>query len=233
MSIIKTLLVDDEPRAIKTLKLLLEKHVPEVNVIGIANNIQQAFTIIRDDKPELVFLDVNMPNGTGLELIERIKSLSVKVILTTAYQEHAIEALRLSVLDYLLKPIDKSELKRAINRYFELTYAEQPVLEAQKITINTADGMHIMELNKIHYIQSDKNYSVFHTEEGTLVSSKSLGYYEQLLHGSFLRIHRSYIVNLNQIKHLKKGKIFQAVLSNGDILEVSKSKKDELMEKFL
>ena len=231
---IRTLLVDDEPRAIRTLELLLEKNIPEVQIIGTANNIEEALSKILKDRPDLIFLDINMPKGTGLELLERIKNLNAKVILTTAYQEYAIEALRLSALDYLLKPVGKEELKNAINRYFEQTVTSKVRggSETNRIAINTTDRIHILELDQIYYIQSDKNYSIFHTNEGPVISSKSLGHYELVLPDHFFRIHRSYMVNLNKIKQLKKGKSYQVVLENGMTLEVSKSKKEELLDRL-
>lgn len=233
MEKIKALLVDDEPPALKALELLLEKHVLEVDVIGKEENIQDAFSFIVKRKPDLVFLDISMPTGSGLELLERIKAYNVKVIFTTAYEEHAIEALRLSALDYLLKPIDKTELKSAINRFFELKFHPQPkVEEDKKITISTLEGMIILNFQDIYYIHSDKNYSIFQTKTESFLSSKSLGYYEQILQKSFLRIHRSHIVNIDQIMQVKKGKTCHVILNNGIALEVSKTKKEELIDKL-
>ncbi|SNS76099.1 two component transcriptional regulator, LytTR family [Ekhidna lutea] len=232
---IKALLVDDEPRALKTLQLTLEKHCPEVEILGTANNIVNAFKIIIEKSIDLIFLDISMPNGSGLDLQEKIKEMDVKVIFTTAHKEHAISALRLDAIDYLLKPIDKSELKNAINRYFNLkqTHKSTKADKAQsRLTIHTQEGVNIIDLSDILYVESDKNYSIFHLANNDCqIASKPLGTYEdQLKKLGFFRIHRSCIVNLNQISKIKRGKSCLAVLKNNVELEISKSKKDQLLE---
>lgn len=241
---ITSLIVDDEPRAIKALKILLEKYCPEVELIGTASNINEAYEQITTKKPSLVFLDINMPNGTGLELVERIKDTeSTKVIFTTAYQEYAIKALRLSAIDYLLKPVDKNELISSVSRFKKQTSQSSQnqfsllseLLEkqnSQRIAVNTLEGVHIINLDDVYFLSSEKNYSTFHFKDSCVLTSKSLGEYEKLLFEyQFFRAHRSFIVNLKKVREYNKKKM-GIILDNGHFIEVSRNKKDLLIEKL-
>ncbi len=239
---IKSIIVDDEPRAVKALEILIERHCPEVEIIGKASNIQEAYGLIVKMKPSLVFLDINMPNGTGIELLERIKDTEdSKVIFTTAYDEFAIKALRLSAIDYLLKPVDKNELMQAILSFKkseshsaspELSLLSQ-MLEKQndrKIAVNTMDGVHVINLDEVLYLSSEKNYTTFHFEHTNILTSKPLGDYEKLLNEyRFIRVHRSYLVNINKIKEYNK-KQAGVILENSQLIEVSRNRKEHLLE---
>ncbi|WP_421762856.1 LytR/AlgR family response regulator transcription factor [Ekhidna sp.] len=241
---IKSLIVDDEPRAVKALQITLERHCPEIDLIATASNIDDAFRIILSKKPDLVFLDINMPNGTGLDLLERIKDTEeCKVIFTTAYEEHAITAFRLSAIDYLLKPIDKVELIQAINRYkkrkidserkkisvFTELYKKQ---HPERIAINTLEGVHVVDIDDLYFLSSEKNYTNFHLEKSIIIASKAIGEYEKWLNlDQFVRIHRSYIINLSKVKEFDKKKN-GVMLQNELFIEVSRSKKDLLLQKL-
>ncbi len=235
---IKALLVDDEPKALKALRLLIKKHCPEIEIIAEADNITDAYKQIVELNPELVFLDISMPGGSGLELLERIQGFNVEVIFTTAYQEYAIKALRLSALDYLLKPISHDELKKAVSRFLnqKIKYDYSLVSEIlnseklRRIAIHTQGGVQILNLSDIMYLKSDKNYSVFYLPEQNVVASRALGEFEKLLHGhGFIRIHRSTLININHIREYKKGKEPKVLLVDGTELEVSRSRKEELL----
>ncbi len=238
---ITSLIVDDEPRAIKALEILLERHCPEITVLGKASNINEAYEEIVKKKPDLVFLDINMPNGSGLDLLKRISDTEqTKVIFTTAYDEHAIQAFRLSAIDYVLKPVDKDELIQAINRYKvqsnhsahgEYTLLSQ-ILDKQnerRIAVNTTDGVHVINLEEVFYLSSEKNYTTFHFHDSAIVASKPLGDYEKLLaEFQFVRVHRSYLINLKKIREYNK-KRMGVVLENDEFIEVSRNRKDFLM----
>ena len=239
---IRSLIVDDEPRAVKGLQILVEKYCPEINLIGSAHNIEDAYKVIIQERPELVFLDINMPHGTGIDLLERIKnSESTKVIFITAYDEFAIKALRLSAIDYLLKPVDKEELIGAVERFKSLSRSDRQLSvlteffekkKSNRFSINTMDGIHILENEDVFYISSEKNYSKFHLLESFILASKPLGDYEKILDpNQFIRIHRSYLVNLDKVCEFDK-KQGGVVLKDGTFLEVSRSKKDFLLEKL-
>lgn len=238
---ISAVLVDDEPLAIKTLRLLLEKHCPEISIVGECNNITDAYSMILEKRPKLIFLDINMPNGTGLELLERFQDVDLEVIFTTAHQEHAIHALRLSALDYILKPISSEDLKNAVQRFMKKKWSSDYHLLAQilqektltRFAVPAVDGIRIINTKEILYLSADKNYTTVHLPDEDIISSKPLGDYEKLLrdHG-FFRIHRSFIINLRRLLKFKKGKEAQVVLDNGMELDVSRNRKDELIREI-
>ena len=241
---IRTVLIDDEPGAIESLEALLEKHCPEVEIVGQANNIHEGYEVITSNLPDLVFLDINMPKGSGLELVDRIKHLNVKVIFTTAHQEYAIKAVRLSAVDYLLKPISFLELLEAVDRYNRHTQKQNystnygllkdlmdKSKKLERIAVVDLQGVQVIETSNISHIEASKNYSIFHLLEGEdVVASKSMGEYEKLLDGSdFLRVSRSIIVNVSFIKRYLK-KEGSVVLKDGQEVLVSNSRKDELLK---
>ena len=241
---IRSIIVDDEPRAIKALQILLERHCRNVSVEGVAHNIAEALVLILRFKPVLVFLDINMPNGSGMDLVEKIRDQKgINVIFTTAYQEYAVKAFRLSAIDYLLKPIDKEELVNAIERYQEAiedTHAIQMNLlndmlqnnKPRKIAINTADSLHMVNIDDILYLSSERNYTKLHLDDSTLLASKPLGEFEELLSDlNFFRVHRSYMINLSRVREYQKKKL-AAVLDNGVAVEVSRNRKESLSKRL-
>lgn len=236
-------MVDDEPRALKSLRILLDKYCSEVQVIGEASNISTAYQQIIDMNPRIVFLDINMPDGSGLDLLKKIQGMDVEVIFTTAHQEYAIKALRLSALDYLLKPIDHNELVAAVNKYASLKHSNSQgyslvseILNSEKLkrlAISTVEGIKILKVTDILYVGSDKNYSTFHLPEQNFIASKSLGEYEKLLKDHhFVRIHRSTMINLERLLEYKKGKDSRVLLDDGTELEVSRNRKEELLTRI-
>lgn len=242
---VKALIVDDEPRAVRNLAILLEKYCNEqVEVVGSANNIKEAYTKLIELRPELIFLDINMPGGTGLELFEKIRDLlPIKVIFVTAYQEYAIKALRLSALDYLLKPVDRTELVAAVNRIKSANQVPHTLFsnlierigqnkKPTKIGIKTTEGLHVVDIANIVYLSSDKNYTTLHVDDADIVSSKPIGEYESLLEECcFVRVHRSFLINCKRVKEYRK-RDQKVVFDTGHSVEVSRSKKDLLLEKL-
>ncbi|WP_258097235.1 LytR/AlgR family response regulator transcription factor [Marinoscillum pacificum] len=233
------LVVDDEDRAIRIMELLLTKHCPEVEILATAENIDEAYRKMVEFQPSLIFLDVNMTGGTGLELLERLEGIDVQVVFTTAHQEHAINALRLSAFDFLLKPIDPTELKDAVKRFrthkknnnYSLIQSILKEEKPKRIVINSQDGIQVVEIEDILYLSADRNYCEFHMVDSKLIASKPLVEYEKLLSGiQFLRVHKSYLVNLHHIKEYKKGRDGKLILSNKEELEVSRNKKDDLLD---
>ncbi len=240
---IKVVLIDDEPGAIKSLTALINKHCPELEIAGTANNIHDGYQLIRNENPALIFLDINMPNGTGLDLVEQLQGHPVAVIFTTAHQEYAIKAIRLSAVDYLLKPINYRELKEAIE-HFKEAQSQAPSIQLlkeliakpnklERIAIPNLDGIQIVDTKDIYCIMADSNYSIFQMKDDQkVIASKPIGDYEKLLDTfDFLRIHRSYIVNLNEVKKYSK-RSGTIVLSNGLEIDVARTKKQELMTKL-
>ena len=239
---IRSLIVDDEPRAVRGLQILIERNCPEITLIGSASGIEEAYKIIVQEKPDLVFLDINMPQGSGIDLFKRIhKNNRTKVVFTTAYDVFAITALRLSAIDYLLKPIDKNELIEAVERYKEVSQSDDQlkvfseILEnktPERFSINTVDGIYVIKYADVNFLSSEKNYTKFHLTDSTMLSSKPLGEYEKMFDSNkFVRIHRSYLVNLDKIVEFDK-KSGNVILENGKTVEVSRNRKDYLIEKL-
>ncbi|MFY0688679.1 MAG: response regulator transcription factor [Cyclobacteriaceae bacterium] len=238
---IRAVIIDDEKDAIGVLTNLLKKFCPEVVVVGFAQNITDGFKVITHENPDLVFLDVYMPNGTGLELMERIPDR--KVIFTTAFNEFAIRAIKLSAFDYLLKPINHVELRETVMRFQEEQNKELPDIsvlqnllkdgdDMQRISIATVDRIHIVNIADISHCEASKSYTIVHLiDKSYHVASKPIGEFEKLL-TSFIRIHRSFLVNPAHIVEMRKGKNGSVKLSTAIELEVSQSNREVLMRKF-
>ena len=240
---IRAILVDDEERAITSLRITIEKYCKEVQIIGTAKNISEAKEIINRLNPQVVFLDINLPDGSGIDLLQSFKGADFKVIFVTAYDKYVIQALRLSAFDYLMKPVDKDDLVQCVDRLKDELLSEFTekfkVLSSyldnsnhKRIAINTIEGLDVIDIQEILFLSSNSNYTDFHLTDRKLVSSKPIGTYEDLFDEFlFYRIHRSYLVNKEHIRAFKR-KESVVVLTNGQKLEVSKRKKEELLSKL-
>jgi len=245
---IKTVIVDDEENNVGTLQSLLTQFCPEIEIIGTAGNAKQAFTIINELQPQLVFLDIEMPMGNGFDLLEKLMPVNFEVIFVTAFDQYAITAFKFAALDYLLKPVSIDELKRAVNRSV-IRIAEKNVnnrieslianfrSEAQglkKIGLPTAEGLVFEEIENIMHLQAESNYTlVYIRNKKKMTITKSLKEFEDLLPASiFCRLHHSHIVNLNYITKYYKGRGGYVELTDGTTVEVSTRKKDDFLEKF-
>jgi two-component system LytT family response regulator len=241
----KCIITDDEQNSRETLRHLLAAIAPDVVVLAEAKNAEQANNFIQKLQPDLLFLDINMPGQTGIEFLEEHGPLNCSVIFTTAYNEYAIKAFRLNAIDFLLKPIDPDELEAAIKKVKEqprLLNKEQVSAaknnmqgddnNLQRLALPTAEGIHFIGMKDIVWLESLGAYTKFHIEaQKAVVVSKGLKDYEDLLSGfSFLRIHQSNIINLHHIKKYVKGDGGQVWMSDGAELEVSRRKKDEVLE---
>ena len=245
---IKTVIIDDEENNIGTLQSLLTQFCPEIEIIGTAGNAKQAFTVINELQPQLVFLDIEMPMGNGFDLLEKLMPVNFEVIFVTAFDQYAITAFKYAALDYLLKPVSIDDLKRAVNRSV-IRIAEKNVnnrieslianfrSEAQglkKIGLPTAEGLVFEEIENIMHLQAESNYTlVYIRNKKKMTITKSLKEFEDLLPASiFCRLHHSHIVNLNYITKYYKGRGGYVELTDGTTVEVSTRKKDDFLEKF-
>jgi two-component system, LytTR family, response regulator len=240
------IITDDEQNSRETLRHLLAAIAPDVIVLAEAKNTEQAKNFIEKLQPELLFLDINMPGQTGIEFLEEHGPLNCPVIFTTAYNEYAVKAFRLNAIDFLLKPIDPDELETAIDKVKKqpLVLNREQVtgtknsmhanddVNLQRLALPTAEGIHFIGMKDIIWLESLGAYTKFHIEaQKPVVVSKGLKEYEDLLTGfSFLRIHQSNIINLQHIKKYVKGDGGQVWMSDGAEIEVSRRKKDEVME---
>lgn len=246
----KAIIIDDELSGREVLKKLVQLNCPEVTVVNTLNSIKTGLHSIKEDKPDLVFLDIQMPNASGFDLLNQLEKIDFEIIFVTAHDSFAIRAFKYAAVDYLLKPIKVTELIDAVQRAAERIKNNQnqdnvkfmldkvsPAKKAflnNKILLPTLGGYNIIEVSEITYCKSESNYTKFHFVDGkNLVVSKTLKEFESiLLENNFFRIHRSYIINLNCIAKYNKGKGGEVVMKDGAILEVSREKKEEFLKLF-
>lgn len=238
----KTYLLDDEPNCTDVLQVLLNKYCPEVQVAGIFNDPEMALDIIRRERPQLLFLDIEMPILNGFELLRKCEPLDFKVIFTTAYDQYAVKAFKFNALDYLLKPVDKDELILAVKKAQQAASPSSSLLETvqylknnpipERIALPVGKELLLVEVADIQYFESDGSYvSVFlHGQNKPVILSKSLREFEELLNNpAFFRAHNSYLINLKHVKKIVLTGGGEIVMGNGRSLPVARNKKAELM----
>jgi two-component system LytT family response regulator len=246
---INALIIDDEALARESLVKVIKQYCPEIKVVGLGENVDEAIELIHNFSPDLVFLDIEMPNGNGFTLFDRIRSPQFETIFTTAYEDYAIKAFRVAALDYLTKPIDFRQLQDSIDRFnkkkkvelkeqrIELliqNIANKPT-EFNKIVLPDYNGYTMVNISDIIYCKADGSYTDVYLLDGKIITtSRLLKSFEELLPvQSFYRIHRSFLVNLNLIKRYSKIDGHQVILENNIILDVSERNKKEFLEKLL
>jgi len=242
---LKAVILDDEARGSVLLSRKLEFFEDELRVVGIFNDPYKALSKIIDLDPDVLFLDVEMPGLNGFQFLEKLGSFSFEVIFTTAYDTYTLEALRLSAVDYLLKPIDEDDLHTAIFRLKKrigdrVKPDQKPELKPeikpsnQRLALSTVEGVYLVDKATIMRIEAMSNYSTFHlTDHKKIIVSKTLKEYESVLQEeTFFRINRSVIVNLNYVVKYRKGDGGTLEMTDGTELEVSSSRKDCLLEKL-
>lgn len=243
---LKAIIVDDEPYCCEILAAMLEAESPQVLVQAICNNGEEGLQAIRKHKPDLVFLDVEMPKMNGFEMLEQL-SVNFHLIFTTAYDQYALKAIRYSALDYLLKPVDREELRKAVQKAEQriqipmaqqleilLQKIKQPLNPISKIALPTMEGLQMISIDTIISCESDDNYTRIILKGGKkLLVTRSLKEIEESLEQhSFLRVHRSYLVNLNEIEKYIKGEGGYLIMTDGSTVDVSRSRKELLMQKL-
>ncbi|MGD1846391.1 MAG: LytR/AlgR family response regulator transcription factor [Salibacteraceae bacterium] len=237
MTAIRTLIVDDEEGARESLANIIAKYFEQIKVVGKADSAKTGYEKIIELKPDLVFLDIEMPFGNAFDLLARFDEIDFDIIFVTAYDHYAINAIKFSALDYLLKPIDIEDLKAAITR-LEKKRKDTNVDErlnvflqnlrgsnrTKKVAIPESDGLIFVELEKIVRCESDGNYTSITLVGGKrIIASRTLGEYEELfLHERFFRVHRSHLINLNHIKRYIKGEGGYVIMDDDSQVEVSR-----------
>ncbi|WP_100342866.1 LytR/AlgR family response regulator transcription factor [Mucilaginibacter auburnensis] len=225
---LKAVILDDEIRGSTLLARKLETFSDELQVIAIFNDPLKALTKIDELAPDVLFLDVEMPAFNGFQFLEKLGSFNFQVIFTTAYDTYTLEALRLSAVDYLVKPIDEDELHTAVFRLKKRLAAK---LSPNRLALATAEGMYFVQKADIIRVEAMSNYSTFYLQDKSkIVVSKTLKEYESVLaDGHFLRISRSVIVNLDHVCKYKKGNGGTLEMRDGSEIEVSPSRKADLL----
>lgn len=242
----KAILVDDELYCTEVLAALLNKHCPEVEVAAEFNDPQQAVAFIRSSPPDLLFLDIEMPRLNGFDLLERVRPVNFQVIFTTAYNQYALRAIKISALDYLLKPIDAEELAAAVekarlqrqspqwNQFELMERSRKGGSTPDTIALSTQEGLHFVEVDQISHCKSEGSYTQIHFRNGEqMLLSKPIKEFEELLTGDrFMRIHHSYLINLKCVKKYFRGEGGEVLMITGQQLPVSRSRKNAFLEHF-
>ena len=245
---IKAFIVDDEPDCCDTIASLLDNFCADVEVSGIYHNGEEALPAILHHHPDLVFLDVEMPKLNGFEMLEHLPEVNFDIIFTTSYDQYALKAIRFSAIDYLLKPVDRLELQKAVQKVIQrsqrtiakqveilMQKLHQPATSIGKIALPTMEGLQMIPVNSIISCESESNYTNLHLKnKKKLLVSVTLKEVEEVLEDhSFSRVHRSYLVNLNEVEKYVKGEGGYLIMSDGSTIDVSRNKKEELLKKLL
>ena len=245
MELLKAILVDDELSSLQNLKQKLVEFCPDVKVIAACQKPEEAIFLIRHHRPDVLFLDIEMPRINGFRMLEELNDIHTEIIFTTAYNHYAIDAIRISAFDYLIKPISVEDLQNAVNRLMiqhnkqvqeKLNVLRKSLQENKsqedKIAIPTSDGMDFINIKNIVRIESSSNYSKLYFMNGhTLLVTRLLKDFEEmLLPYRFYRVHHSHLINLSQIKKYIRGEGGQVVMQNGDVIDVARRKKDEFLK---
>jgi two-component system, LytTR family, response regulator len=244
---IRAILVDDEPRARESLRVILERLFPEVEIVGEASGVNEAYSVILKEKPNTIFLDVKMPDGTGFDLLKLFDEINFKVVFVTAFEEHALEAIKFSAFDYILKPINTNELRDAISKLIE-TFDETDDINLKlkafianfevanqskkKIVLKTSESIHLVPINSIVRCEADCNYTkVYFDNQPKILISKPLKHFEDMLiEFGFIRVHQSHLVNINHVVRIDKADGGVLVFADGANVPISVRKRDQLFK---
>lgn len=244
----QTIIIEDNHLARKFLSDLLSEHCPNIQLCGTASNIHEGRELIREVQPELVFLDVEMPQGTGFSLLENIKNIDFQVIFTTAHEKYALQAIKYSALDYLLKPVDVDDLLQAVEKAAQQQPQDVSALKIQtllqnldnqpssvkKLVLKDRYGMQIVKVQDIIRLEADGSYTKFYLNNGkTFTISKSLKEYDNLLpNKDFFRCHQSHLVNMEYLDRYdtRNGDMLQMI--DGSEVPISRRKREMLIGKI-
>jgi two-component system, LytTR family, response regulator len=245
---IKIIIVDDEIDCCETIAELLQTYCPGIEITGVYHNGAEALTGILQNQPDLVFLDVEMPKMNGFEMLEQLPQVNFDIIFTTSYDQYALKAIRFSAIDYLLKPVDRNELQKSVQKVTQrsqrtiskqveilMQKIHQPAKSISKIALPTMEGLEMIPVDSIISCESDGNYTILLLKSRQkLVVSTPLKEIEEVLEDhSFVRVHRCYLVNLNEVEKYVKGEGGYLIMSDSSTVDVSRSKKDALLKKLL
>lgn len=245
---IKAVIVDDEQSSREAVSTILESNFQSIKILAQADSVKTGIEVIKKNKPELLFLDIDLPDGTSFDILRSIDYSKMKVIFITAFHDYAIQAIKFSAFDYIMKPLKASELISTVNRVTEETleanYTDKfdaifsnfnsAHPELKKIVLKTSDKIHVVNINDIIHCRADNTYTTFFLLNGKkIIVSKPIKKYEEMLseHG-FMRVHQSHLVNLNYIQHLNKQEGGILVMSDNSQIPVSNQQKQVLIKYF-
>lgn len=236
----KALIIDDEQRTRELIAKMIESFDLGIEAIPRGENVKSGLKAIAEIQPDLVFLDIQMPDGTGFDLLKAVPDKNFEVIFITAHEEFAIKAIKFSALDYILKPVDPEELRGAVERALESMNEDvsEPQFEAlqnniqpnqkRRLVLKTQESVHVVDLDEIIRCEADRNYTSFFLKEGRkILVSRTLKDYETLLTGhNFLRVQQSHLINLNYVDRYDKGNGGAVVMKDGSEVPLSPAKRD-------
>lgn len=242
---IKTIIVEDEEQKRLSLREMLNELRPDVEIIGEAADVKSALALIKKLNPELVFLDIRLPDGTSFELLEQLTPINFKIIFITAYDEYAVKAFKFSAVDYILKPVSAQELLNAIDKAVAILWAEYNMKintllqnhqstnqNEKRIILKTVDKVHVIRMQDIVRCESDASYCHFFLIDGIkITASKPLKEYAGMFNEyGFFRVHKSHLVNVRLVKRYDRSEGGYVIMENDEKVPVSSYKREELIE---
>ena len=240
----KAIIIDDETRVINTLTSQINSIASDISIVATAQDIESGYKAVIKYHPDILFLDVQLPDGTGFDLLKKLHTITFKLIFITAHEEYAIKAIKCSALDYLLKPVDIEELYLAINKAKTLIREEEEKLKIktlidnfenkqslQHIVLHTAECLHIVKIKNIIRCEADNNYTFFHlTDKKRILVSKTIKEFSELLKASgFLRVHQSHLINLNYVDKYIKSEGGYILMKDQSSVPISLSNKQQVL----
>jgi two-component system, LytTR family, response regulator len=244
----RAIIVDDEPLARQTIASIVSSGFPHISIVAQAGSVAQGVEAIKNHQPDIVFLDVDLPDGTGFDILTLVKPITFRIIFITAHQEYALKAIKFSALDYILKPVSQIELTDAVKKITETPLAINNNVNLEtffnhiasgnsgqkRIVLKTSESIHVVDISDIIRCQADNNYTTFFTQQGErIIISKGIGEYDDLLSNfGFFRVHQSHLVNTSYIKRYDKKDGGTLILSDKSQIPVSQRKKQSLLDLF-
>lgn len=245
---IRTVVVEDEKKSREVILSLIQKHCPELQVVGEADSVGKAVEVIKKEKPELVFMDIQLADGTGFDILEQVQGIDFYLIFATAFDQYAIKAIKYSAIDYLLKPIDGDEMKGAVKKVIEkkssnsnldnlrflLSNLKKGEDEFSRITLPTGNAYEIVNIKDIIRCEASESYTYFFlVGKRKFLVTQGLKHYEDILPSeSFIRVHHSHLINMNHVIRYLKEDGGYAVMSDDSRIEISRRKREAFLERL-
>jgi len=242
---INAVIIDDDPQMASTNNSLLKEYFPEIKVVGFADNVQSGVDLIKEKKPQLVLMDIELKDGTGFHILQKVKPYNFQLIFITAFNQFGIKAIKFSAIDYVMKPVNEYEFKTAIENALvsiESSEMEKQIetffshyekkIQIKKIVLKTAEALHLIDISDIIYCKSDNSYTTFFlNNKDEIMVSKSIKEYEELLtEYHFFKPHQSYLVNLNFVKRIDKSAGGCLILKDKTEILISSRRKPTLIK---
>jgi len=246
VKMIRTIIIDDDRLVRELITSTVETYCPNVSIVAMAENVKSGVASINEHEPDLVLLDIKMPDGSGFDLIKHFDKPDFKVIFISGYMEYAIKGYKFSAIDYILKPIDEEELSLAINRADDVIRYEEKMQfksmgenikalnKSDKIILKTSEHVHLVNTADIIRIEADGNYSTFFIENSRkVIVSKAIKEWEEILvDKGFHRIHKSHLINIHKLTYFDKTDSGDVIMSDGSVVPVASRKKEMLLNLF-